>query len=373
MRVAFWIATAFVAYAYFGYAAWLWLWSRVKPWPLRRGAFEPSVSVVLVVRDEEKTLPGKLLNLKALEYPAGRMELIVVSDGSSDSTARIMEEAARVGRCRALIFHERKGKAARLKDAVAAATREILLFVDSRQVIARDALRLLMENFVEDAVGCASGELMLGDAASGEAEKGMGLYWRMEKKIREWESGSGSVVGATGALYAMRRSLFVPLPDDTILDDVLLPLHVARQGARVVFDERARAWDSADLGAKREFRRKVRTLTGNYQLLQIAPWILGGGNPLRFRFVSHKLLRLAVPFALAAMLFSSLFAAGTFYRIAFAGQLFFYALALLTFSGIDRGPVARLANAAMTLIVLNSAAVVACANFVTGRKEVWLR
>jgi cellulose synthase/poly-beta-1,6-N-acetylglucosamine synthase-like glycosyltransferase len=373
MKIAFWVAAAFVAYAYFGYAAWLWILGRVKPWPLRRGAFVPLVSVVMIVRDEEKALRGKLLNLESLEYPSDRIEVIVASDGSIDSTARILEEAMRAGVCRALIFPAAKGKAARLNDAVAAATGEIVLFVDARQQIERNALRLLMENFVEDAVGCASGELMLGDAASGEAEKGMGIYWRIEKKIREWESASGSVVGATGALYAVRRSLLVSLPDDTILDDVFLPLHVVRQGARVVFDERARAWDSADLGARREFRRKVRTLTGNYQLLQIAPWILSGSNPLRFRLVSHKMLRLAVPFALVAVLVTSLLAAGTFYRVVFAGQLLFYAFALLTFSRINRGPLARLANAAMTLIVLNGAAVVACANFLTGRREVWLR
>jgi poly-beta-1,6-N-acetyl-D-glucosamine synthase len=373
VRAIFWVATVFVGYAYFGYAAWLWVLSHVRPWPLLRGTFLPSVSIVMVVRDEERVLPRKLNNLASLDYPSDRIELIIASDGSNDSTAQILAEATTNARCRALIFDERKGKASRLNDALAAATGEIVLFVDARQQIERHALRLLMENFVEESVGCASGELMLGDLPSGEAEKGMGVYWRVEKKIREWESASGSVVGATGALYAVRGSLVVPLPEDTILDDVFLPMHVARQGSRVIFDDRARAWDNPDLGGKREFQRKVRTLTGNYQLLQIAPWILSGSNPLKFRFVSHKLLRLIVPFALTAMLISSLVVPGTFYRAAFLAQILFYALALLTFSRVQRGPVARIANAALTLIVLNTAAVVACANFFTGRKEVWVR
>jgi len=227
----------------------------------------PFVSIVMVVRDEEKALPGKLQNLAALDYPQDRMEFVVVSDGSQDSTERILSAAAKNLGCRALIFSERKGKACRLNDALAVARGEIVLFVDARQEIERDALRLLMENFVEDAVGCASGELMLGDASSGEAEKGMGIYWRVEKTIREMESASGSVVGATGALYAARHALLETLPAETILDDVFLPLCIARKGARVVFDGRARAWDSPDLGAGREFRRKVRTLTGHYQLL----------------------------------------------------------------------------------------------------------
>ena len=214
---------------------------------------------------------------------------------------------------------------------------------------------------------------MLGDAASGEAEKRMGIYRRIEKKIRALESASGSVVGVTGALYAARGSLLVPIPPETILNDVLLPLHVSRQGARVVFDGRARAWDDPDLGADKEFRRKVRTLTGDYQLLQIAPWVLSGANPLRFRFVSHKLLRLAVPFALAALLVASAVVPEPLHRAAFALQFDFYALGLFALSNQPCGPLKRVANAALTLIVLNTAAVVAFANFVTGRKEVWIR
>lgn len=201
----------------------------------------------------------------------------------------------------------------------------------------------------------------------------MGIYWRIEKKIRQLESMTGSVVGATGAIYAARRALLTQVPPETILDDVYLPLQIARQGARVVFDERARAWDNPDLGSQREFRRKVRTLTGNYQLVQIAPWVLSAANPLRFRFICHKLSRLVVPFALAAMLVSSAFVAQPFYRFAFVAQVLFYALALLALAGPESGPVARLSNISLTFIVLNTAAVVAFGNFLTGRKEVWVR
>ena len=373
MKIAFWCATAVVLYTYLGYGAWLWMVGRVHPWPLRRGPCLPFVSVVMVVRDEEKTLARKLQNLGALDYPPDRVEFVVVSDGSQDGTERILSEAAQDARLHVLAFAESKGKACRLNDALGVARGEIVLFVDARQEIERDALRLLMEDFAEDTVGCVSGELMLGDAVSGEAEKGMGIYWLVEKKIRQLESASGSVVGATGALYAARRALLVPLPPGTILDDVFLPMHVARQGARVVFDERARAWDCPNLGAEREFQRKVRTLTGNYQLLQIVPWLLGEENPLRFRFISHKLLRLMVPFALATMLIASLAVPQPIYRVAFFLQLFFYLLSLLTLTGAQNGPLARVGNAALAVIVLNTAAVVAFANFLTGRKEVWVR
>ena len=383
MKPIFWGAAGVVFYAYLGYALWLWIWSHLSPKPVLRGTNEPTVSIVLVVRNEASTLPRKLRNLAALDYPRERMEFVVVSDGSSDRTAEILSEAAKDGRFHILISPEPKGKACRLNEALAAAKGEITVFMDARQQIERDALRRLVENFADPTVGCVSGELMLGDATSGEAEKGMGIYWRVEKKIRELESASGSVVGATGALYAARTSLLAPIPAETILDDVLLPLNVSRQGVRVIFDGRARAWDDPDLGAEREFRRKVRTLTGNYQLVQIAPWVLSGANPLRFRFVSHKLLRLAVPFALVALLGASAAVPQMLYRAAFVLQLAFYALSLFALSNQflsnrdlsshRRGPLTRVANAALTLIVLNSAAVVAFANFVTGRKEVWVR
>ena len=203
--------------------------------------------------------------------------------------------------------------------------------------------------------------------------KGMGVYWRIEKKVRELESASGSVVGATGAIYCARRRLCDPLPAGTILDDVLLPMQVVRKGARVVFDSRARAWDSADLGQRPEFMRKVRTLNGNYQLLQLAPWLLSAKNPIRFEFVSHKVLRLMVPFALLASLTSSLFVPQPFYRAVLAAQIVFYGLSLAAIAGLKIGPLSRVADLARTFVVLNSAAVLAFMNFVTGRKASWVR
>jgi hypothetical protein len=214
---------------------------------------------------------------------------------------------------------------------------------------------------------------MLGDPASGETAKGMGLYWQIEKEIRELESASGSVVGATGALYCARRKLIEPLPEGTILDDVLLPMQIVRQGFRVVFDSRARAWDAPDLGEGREFSRKVRTLSGNYQLLQLAPWLLSSQNAIRFEFVSHKLSRLTVPFALLALLIASAMLPQPVYRAALGAQLAFYALSLAALAGVKIGPLARIADPARTFVVLNSAALVAFVNFVTGRKAVWVR
>jgi len=395
IKYIFWIAAVLVGYSYLGYPAWLWLRSRWSPRPVRRGFVErsaaPTVSAVMVVRDEEAGIARKLENLLTLDYPQAKLDVVVVSDGSSDRTPAIIADYARDSglqtgpppqdrtdaqtRVRTLVKPVSQGKAAGLNDAIKLATGEVLLFTDARQQIESGALRLLIENFADSDVGAASGELMLGDPASGETGKGMGLYWRIEKKIRELESASGSVVGATGAIYCARRRLLdaSPLPEGTILDDVLLPMQIVRKGSRVIFDSRARAWDSPDLGEGREFSRKVRTLSGNYQLLQLAPWLLSHENPIRFEFVSHKLSRLAVPLALLALLIASMLLPQPLYRTALGAQLAFYALSLAALAGVKIGPLSRIADPARTFVVLNSAAMVAFINFVTGRKAVWIR
>src|SRR5208283_2973689 len=197
----FWLSAAMVVYAYLGYPAWLWLRSWWSPWPVLRGPVLPAVSAVMVVRNEEAVIARKLENLLALDYPAEKLEVVTVSDGSSDGTEMALAEfERRDARVRVMAKKVSSGKAAGLNDAIALARGEVLLFTDARQAIEPGALRLLMENFGDPQVGAASGELMLGDPASGETANGMGLYWRIEKKIRELESASGSVAGATGAI-----------------------------------------------------------------------------------------------------------------------------------------------------------------------------
>lgn len=371
MKWVFWISAILIAYTYCGYPAWLWLRSRVRRRPVTMGEYSPAISIVMVVRNEGAVLERKLKNLLQLKYPAGLREMVVVSDGSTDSTNEILNYHAADCRVRTVINAEVRGKAACLNDALAVARGEVVVFTDARQQIEADAVQLLAKTFHDPHVGCASGELMLGDPGQGEHVRGMGLYWRIEKTVRELESASASVVGATGALYAARRSLVVPVPAGTILDDVYIPMHIARQGFRVIFVPDAHAWDVADQGAEREFARKVRTLGGNYQLLQLAPWLLGRENPLRFEFVSHKLLRLIVPFLLIGALVSSLALQPVFYRAALLLQAIFYGLGVLAMMKIAAGPLARMADAARTFMVLNAAAAVAFWKFVSGRKVKW--
>lgn len=374
MKWLFWSSIAILAYTYFGYAAWLWLRSRYRRLPVRSAPHTPFVSVVLVVRNEAGVLEAKLQNLLGLTYPRELIEIIVISDGSTDGTDAILRRySAAEPRIRILMHSDARGKAAGLNDAASIAKGEVVLFTDARQMIEPDAVRTLVEAFADPAVGCASGELMLGDPSLGEAALGVGLYWRIEKLVRELESASGSVVGATGAIYAARRELLVPVPAGTLLDDVWIPMQIARRGYRVIFVPSARAWDVADQGTQREFARKVRTLSGNYQLVQIAPWLLTSANPLRFEFVSHKLMRLVAPFALTAAFISSALLSPVFYRTIWVLQAIFYLLSLIAMTKLLRGRLARVADAACTFVVLNSAAVVAFVKFVTGRRVAWVR
>jgi len=326
----------------------------------------------MAVRNEEYYLKRKLLNMVALDYPASLLEVIVVSDGSTDGTNQILSDWQN-NSGKTAIFAQQEGKAQALNLGVAKAQGEIICFTDARQIISSDGLKNLIANFGDLTVGCASGDLVIGEKNATRSASGVGWYWRFEKKIRNWEGLAGSTVGATGAFYAIRKSLFSPTPAGTILDDVYIPLEIARQGGRVVFDGQAKAWDDFAPSSKQEFRRKVRTLAGNYQLLQIAPWILTPSNPLLVQFICHKMLRLLVPFALVGALVSTLWFPRGVYELALALQLVFYGFAVLTRLRRKIAILSRLASISLAFLVLNAAAMVAFIYFITGRKAIWAR
>jgi cellulose synthase/poly-beta-1,6-N-acetylglucosamine synthase-like glycosyltransferase len=271
-----------------------------------------------------------------------------------------------------IFLSENLGKAEALNRGIEAVNGEIVVFMDARQRVATDSVKLLVESFADSSVGCVSGALVLG---SGEetSPKGVGSYWKMEKAIRHWESASGSVVGATGALYAVKRSLVPYLPTGLILDDVFIPMAVARTGMRVIFEPRALAWDNLSSSPKQEFHRKVRTLFGNYQLLRMAPWLHTAQNPLRFEFASHKLFRLAVPFALVGMILASVFLPGFIYRLPLAAAIGLGTLGALAFVRVPPGIASSLTHLALAFVLLNTAAIVAFFYFAVGRKQVWVQ
>jgi biofilm PGA synthesis N-glycosyltransferase PgaC len=190
---------------------------------------------------------------------------------------------------------------------MAAATAEVIVFVDIRPEIAAGALQQLVGNFADPAVGCVSGNLKLRGEGHDATSAAVGdFYWRYEQWIRTCESQIDSPVGVYGGFYAIRRELAVQQPDGIILDDMFQPLSIIRQGYRSVVDLQAFVYDTWPKKVEGEFHRKVRTLAGNFQLFQMAPWTLTPQNRVLFQLVSHKVMRLLVPYLLALLLVSAI-------------------------------------------------------------------
>lgn len=376
-KLIFWISITFIFYTYIGYPAVIYLLARLGGKRVARSAATPSVSVVVACHNEAGKIESRIDNLLGTDYPAELLEVIVVSDGSTDGTADAARRD-RPPRVRALHYEERLGKAAALNLGVENASGEVVIFADARQRFEPRAIRELVANLSDPSVGAVSGELMIDAPAGCSVGEGVGLYWKYEKWIRKSESRFGSVVGATGAIYAIRRELWRPLPVSTILDDVYTPMHIALRGRRVVFEEKARAHDRPSASAGGEFARKVRTLTGNYQLCQLMPRLLLPWGALAFQFYSHKLMRLAAPvFLLLLFASSALVVAGDpraiVYQAALAFQIVFYASVLAGAYLLRRNRKVRLLSFAYVFSVMNAAALVGLFYFLKGKRDVWVR
>jgi cellulose synthase/poly-beta-1,6-N-acetylglucosamine synthase-like glycosyltransferase len=331
-------------------------------------AFETTVSVIMAVHNGEALIRRKLDVLLALDYPRGLVSIIVVSDGSTDGTEAIVREFEREGVT--LLAAPRGGKAAALNCGLAAATGEIVFFTDVRQPLEPACLRHLVANFADPTVGAVTGELHLLRGDSGE-QADMDLYWRYEIWARQRHSGIDSLFNTTGCIYAMRRALAVPLPPDTLTDDVVLPLRAFLLGYRVIFDRAAIAFDYPAV-AGTEFRRRFRTLAGLWQVHVRFPELFTGRNRMRFHFLSHKFSRLLLPwlilvfFAATAVLPSSWFR--TSLLIAGAAWL------LLTLSDGFVSPASalkRLTSPARTFLVMNFAALISVAVFFVPATTLW--
>jgi poly-beta-1,6-N-acetyl-D-glucosamine synthase len=356
LMALFWGGGVLIAYTYFLYPAAVWLLAALRPasGPAPAAADPRSLSVVIAVHDEAPRIRARLDELARLVAGCGCAgEIIVVTDGCRDGTAELAR-AYPGSLVQVLELPENHGKAYALSRGCALARGEILVFADARQRWADDALQALLRNFSDARVGAASGELLL-EVTPG-ALAGIGLYWRYEKWLRRNESRLHSSVGVSGSIAALRRELFTPVPPGLLLDDVYWPLRVAMQGYRVLHDERALAYDRLPERPRDEFRRKVRTLSGNFQLMAALPQaLLPWRNPLWLQFLSHKVLRLLVPWLLIGVFVSSAVLHGRLYQLAFWAQLAFYALALFALCGLI-GARSRLAAAAASFVTLNAAA-----------------
>ncbi len=374
--VIFWIAFALLIYLYIGYPILAWVRARLVPETERPGCSEPTVSVVVVAHNEEDRIRSRFDNLLALDYPREKLDILLGSDGSTDSTVSRAFEYWDAG-VRIRAFGDRRGKAAVLNDVVTSTRGEIVVLADARQRFEPGAVRALVRNFDDPRVGAVSGELVLtpeGDGAT--LGRGACFYWRYETFIRRSESRASSTVGATGAIYAIRRTLFEPIPPDTILDDVLIPLRMVRRGYRVKLESAARAFDATPDTERDEFIRKVRTIAGTFQLFARERWLF---NPLRnrlwFETMSHKALRLTVPLLQLVLLAANVGLAGLFaYRCLLAAQMLFYAAALGGYAHRHRRHRLYLLTLPYTVCLLSWATIIGFVRFLSGRQQVtWER
>ncbi len=380
IKSLFWISIAAIVYTYIGYPVVVWMLGRLRDLKVSKSAVTPHVSVVIACHNEASNIEARIKNLQESDYPARLLEIVIISDGSTDFTADIARRYAS-NRVHVFAYTEQRGKATALNVGAEIASGEIIIFADARQWFEPDAIKELASNFADARVGAVSGELLLNGGTNATVGEGVGLYWKYEKWIRKSESRFNSVIGATGAVYAIRRKLWLPLPQETILDDVYTPMQIALAGSRIVFDEKARAHDHATDSASREFSRKVRTLTGNYQLCQLMPRLLLPTNALLFQFYSHKLMRLAAPIFFLILLSANLQIVATassatdtlFYEASLTAQTIFYASVLAGGYLLKRKRRVRLLNFAYVFSVMNAAALVGLIYFILGKRDVWVR
>lgn len=367
-EAAFWICLAVAGWAYAGYPALALLLARGRAAAAAADPAQPPVTVVVAARDEAERIGPRLRNLLASDYPPDAIRVLVVDDGSSDDTAA---RANGLGdpRVEVLRLPVAQGKAAALNAALARVATPLVAFADARQSWARGTLAALVAPFADPQVGVVAGELHLRSARhDAHAVAADGAYQRLERALRRAEGVLGWAHAASGAVYALRTALFEPLPPGLLLDDVLVPLQARRRGARLAVAPEAVALDEAGVALTREFRRKLRTLVGNWQLIAWKPWIAHPlRNPAFAAWFSHKFARLLAPWALLGTLLASALAHDPLVRLAFWLQLAAYAVAavaLLAPRAMRRVP---LASAAGSFVALNSAALLSLPVWLSGR------
>ena len=363
------IAATVSLYILLGYPLLLASWRRFGP-PIQKDPnFRADVSVVLAVYNGQEFLARKLDNLLSLDYPPDLLDIIVVSDGSTDATDSIVTSYAH--RNVRLVRVPHAGKPAAINAAFSHATGEILFFVDVRQMLDPQALRHLVANFADPTVGAVTGELrFLHSDRVGEAAD-IDLYWRYEIWARQQHSRIDSMFGTTGCIYALRRSLAEPVPPDTLSDDGFIPVRVFLRGYRVVIDTEALAFDYGVITGG-EFRRKLRTLGGVWQIWARMPRLFTSANRMRLHFLPHKFGRLALPWLIVCGLIAAwLLPAGSARSILLALGLLVLALAALDPLLPRKFILRHISSPARSFVVLNAAALLSVLVFFVPPERLW--
>ena len=382
----FWVCLGLIAYTYFIYPLILvCAYAGAQAWRdwqyliLRRNRrctspddkSLPPVSLVVSAFDEEAHLQEKITNIRQLDYPHGKLEVIFVSDGSTDRTNEILQNI-RDPRINAIFLTVRSGKATALNHGISKAKHDILVLSDAATLFAPDALKKLVRHFFDPEIGVVCGALQL--KGTSESENTEGVYWKYESALRLMEGRLGATLGASGAIYAVRRECHQPLAANNLVDDFAIPMYARRKGYRVAYDPEAVATDFSASTVAGEFTRRIRLAVGSFLTLrEIARISLGNFTSLAF--FSHKVLRWFLPFLLIGLLLSSSFLWNEpFYRAVLIGQMIFYLWALAGFFFRNRIQKVRYALLGYFLLAIHVAFLVGFVRVLLGREEgVWQR
>ena len=369
-EVIFWLSAAALGYTYAGYPLLLLIMSRLRPREVRRGAFEPSVSVIVTAYNEERDLAAKLENTLALDYPRELLEIIVASDCSNDHTDEIAQAFADRG-VRLKRQPQRQGKTAAQNMAVAESRGEVILFSDATSMYERDVLRVMMPSFADPTVGCVAGRLIYVDPAESRVGRGARSYWSYETFLKKHESRTFSLIGASGCLYAVRRSAYVPLYPDAC-SDFIIATKMVEQNLRAVYEPAAVCTEETNRKTDNELKMRVRVIAQTFTDLWRHRAMM---NPSRTGFYavelfSHKVMRYAVPFMLVGLFVSSVALAprSFFYAAVFAAQLLCYAAALVGWLLERAGVGVRLLTLPHYFVLANLAALIAFYKFLRGER-----
>lgn len=337
----FWLSAAILCYSFFGYGLVLWLCSGCRKLlgykkPFTDVSFEPAVTLVVPCYNEAGILEQKISNCLSLSYPKDKLQLVFITDGSTDQTASILNKHPDI---QWLHQPERRGKAAAENRAIGFVQTTVVIFSDANALLNPEAIRNLVKHFADPKTGCVAGEKrILAQRIDMAGAVGENLYWRYESVLKQLDADCNSAVGAAGELMAFRTSLYQALPEDTLLDDFMQSMQIAAAGYRIAYEPGAYATETASASVAEEMKRKIRIATGSWQVLtRLGKRLSIRKTPLLcFQYFSHRVLRWAVtPFLLIFLFLLNLvlvISGDSIYRIFLILQLFFYTIALLGYS-----------------------------------------
>ncbi len=367
-QIVFWICVGLLGYVYLGYPLLVYLVSVLFPKSVKNGAIEPNVTILITAFNEEDAIYNKLQNTLKIDYPADKLEILVASDGSTDRTDEIVKEHAGQG---VKLFRQegRVGKTMTQNKAIEQATGEIILFSDATTLYNKDVFRSILPAFADESVGCVAGRLVYLDYEQSNVGKGARSYWNYETFLKIAESRACSLIGASGCLYAVRKSAYEPMYPEAC-SDFLICTSIYRKGLRSVFAPDAVCFEHTNRKATDELQMRVRVISQTFTDLWRNRDML---NPLKSGFfaielISHKVLRYAVPFILLTLFAASVILTGSsvFYTSAMAVQSLFYTLALAGWLMERAGRRLTLLAMPLYFVLANLASVLAFYKFLRG-------